>query len=177
MITPAHLGGHFDTTNTDEATLVYLIERYAITSMLDVGCGPGGMLDLARSHGLIAQGIDGDPNLIHPDVFHHDYTFGPLIWPKVDLIWCVEFVEHIEARYIPNFLATFRAGRVLLLSHALPGQGGHHHVNEQPRAYWAHHLSRTGFEEDAVATTWLRHNALNRYIQATGMVWTHSPSA
>src|SRR5262245_51031442 len=116
--TPAHLGGHFGITNVDAATLDYLIARYGITSMLDVGCGPGGMIDLALSAGLIAWGIDGDPALLRDYVTLHDYTRGPLVWHAVDLIWCVEFVEHAEARYLPNVLATLRAGRVLLLSHA-----------------------------------------------------------
>jgi len=28
------------------------------------------------------------------------------------------------------------------MTHALPGQGGHHHVNEQPAQYWIDHLKR-----------------------------------
>src|SRR5689334_17484085 len=133
MTTPAHLGGHFNRTNEDAATLDYLIERFSVRSMLDVGCGPGGMLDRARERLIIALGIDGDPAMERPDVIIHDYTTAPLFMAsRSDLIWCVEFVEHVEARYIPHFLATFRAGRVLFLSHALPGQGGHWHVNEQP---------------------------------------------
>src|SRR5262245_32287769 len=117
MSTPAHLGGHFGVTNTDAATLHYLIERYALRNMLAVGCGPGGMLDVAAAAGLRAWGVDGDPAMAGPYVRIHDYTHGPLTWPAVDLVWCVEFVEHVAARHVPHFLATFRAGRVLFLSH------------------------------------------------------------
>jgi hypothetical protein len=49
---PPHLGGHFGNTNVDAPTLHYLIARYGVATMLDVGCGPGGMLDIAKSMGL-----------------------------------------------------------------------------------------------------------------------------
>ena len=177
MSTPAHLGGHFGVTNTDPATLAYLVERFVIRSMLDVGCGPGGMLDAAAARGVAATGIDGDPGITRPDIVVHDYTQGPLVMPApYDLVWCVEFAEHVEAEYIPHFLATFRAGRVLLFSHALPGQGGHHHVNEQPADYWAAILTADGWMPDPEATAWVRVWADDRYVRKTGGVWTRCPS-
>lgn len=172
MTTAPHLGGHFGITNEDAPTLEYLVERYQIRSMLDVGCGPGGMLDLATKRKIIAIGIDGDPAMERSNVMIHDYTQAPLFMAsRSDLIWCVEFVEHIEARYIPHFLATFRAGRVLFLTHALPGQGGHHHVNEQPAEYWIKLLEAERWQLDQEATDWVRANAGNQYTKATGMVW------
>lgn len=198
MTTPAHLGGHFGITNEDAATLDYLIERYQIRSMLDVGCGPGGMLDRAKQYGIDARGIDGDPALnCRDDIAIHDYTHGPVVaekndssrWffsgrynsedyldiitqkPTIDLIWCVEFVEHVEEKYAHNFLVTFRCGRVLFMTHALPGQGGHHHVNEQPAAYWIDILQDDGWQLDQEVTDWVRKNAGNQYTKATGMVW------
>jgi len=170
--TPSHLGGHFGITNSDPITLGYLAAHFDIRSMLDVGCGPGGMLDLARKYGIIALGVDGDPAMERPDVIIHDYAHAPLFMvSRSDLIWCVEFVEHIEAQYIPHFLATFRCGRVLFLTHALPGQGGHHHVNEQPAEYWIAILQAEGWQLDQEATDWVRANAGNQYTKATGMVW------
>lgn len=35
----SHLGGHLYRTWTDEKTLKYLIEKYEVKSMVDVGCG------------------------------------------------------------------------------------------------------------------------------------------
>lgn len=59
----SHLGGHLYRTWTDEKTLKYLIEKYEVKSMVDVGCGPGGQVDLAESFGVKSIGIDGDINL------------------------------------------------------------------------------------------------------------------
>lgn len=174
--TPAHLGGHFNMTNLDAAALAGVVERYNVRRMVDVGCGPGGMIDLAHTLGIAAFGIDGDPAITHPDVVIHDYTLGPCVLSQpVDLIWCVEFVEHVSARYIPHFLATFAGGRVLCLTHALPGQGGWHHVNEQPPDYWHQVLRAAGWVYDAPGTDDLRRVAENRYLQQTGMLWTRNP--
>jgi SAM-dependent methyltransferase len=171
-ITPAHLGGHHGITHTDSAILAYLQQRYSIRTMLDVGCGPGGMLDCAARLGIDAFGVDGDPDVARPDVFIHDYTTDPFeMLAAYDLVWCVEFVEHVEAQYIANFLATFRSGRVLFLTHAVPGQTGHHHVNEQPPAYWRAILQADGWTEDTEATEWVRQNGTDVYTKATGMVW------
>lgn len=175
-VTPPHLGGHMGMTWIDEPVLDYLMQRYGVRSMLDVGCGPGGMLDAAGRHGVDALGIDGDPAITRPDVIIHDYTTGPLRMAAFDLIWCVEFVEHVAARYQDNYLATFAAGRVLFLTAAYPGQGGHHHVNEQPTSYWVDILTRHGWALDTEATTWVRAHGAAPFSQMTGMVFVRSSS-
>ena len=63
----AHLGGHGGLTHTDEGTLRWAIDKLNITSMLDVGCGPGGMVELANQFGVNARGIDGDYTLTRYD--------------------------------------------------------------------------------------------------------------
>lgn len=174
IATPPHLGGHQGMTWIDTPVLDYLIERYGVHSMLDVGCGPGGMIDMARIRGLRAIGIDGDR--MFADGAHrivHDYTEGALILPNdYDLIWCVEFVEHVEARYQDNYLATFDAGRVLFLTAAYPGQGGHHHVNEQSADYWIRLLEGRNWKLNNEATLWVRGNGATPFARMTGMVFT-----
>lgn len=168
-----HLGGHQGMTWVDEEVLDYLIARYGIKTMLDVGCGPGGMISVAQRRGLQVLGIDGDPFVASADVGTHDYTAGPLeLVGPYDLIWCVEFVEHVEAQYQDNYLATFDAGRVLFLTAAYPGQGGHHHVNEQPERYWRELLAAHGWVEDLEATQWVRQNGAIPFARMTGMVFT-----
>lgn len=176
--TPAHLGGHLGTTWIDVPVLEYLIDRYNVRRMIDVGCGPGGMIDIARMRGVQAWGIDGDPAIEHERVITHDYATGPLpmrIAPlAIDLIWCVEFVEHVETKYQPNYLATFDSGRVVFLTAAYPGQGGHHHVNEQPEGYWIDLLRLRGWQLDEEATRWVRAHGATPFARMTGMVFTKS---
>ena len=172
IATPPHLGGHMNMSWVDEPVLDYLIARYQIKSMLDVGCGLGAMIDLALSKGLWAWGIDGDPQIDRLFVTRHDYTTGPKRVGALDLIWCVEFVEHVEEIYQENYLATFQGGRVLFLTAAYPGQGGYHHVNEQPMEYWIDLLTAHGWKLDEEATDWVHEHGAIPFSQRTGMVFT-----
>jgi len=172
---PAHLGGHFGNTNMDEPTLDYLTERFHLGSFLDVGCGPGGMIDAAEGRGYDAWGIDGDPHMERPNVIIHDYTTGPFIVPRsFGLIWCTEFVEHVEAQYQDNYLVTFDAGRVLFLTAAPPGFPGWHHVNCQPEQYWIDLLAQRGWALDTEATQWVRANGGHPFSTRQGLVFVRS---
>jgi SAM-dependent methyltransferase len=171
---PPHLGGHFGNSNVDRPTLLYLIARYGIATMLDVGCGPGGMIDVAAALGVDALGIDGDSTITRPDVLIHDFTTGPMKTAEFDLIWCVEFVEHVEAEFIPNFMQTFAAGRVLFLTAAPPGFPGWHHVNCQPQSYWISLLEQHGWRLDVDATTWIRANGGHPFSTRQGLVFVRS---
>lgn len=172
MQTPEHLGGHMGITNMDAAVLDYLITCFRVTSMVDLGCGTGGMVDAAIQRGLTAYGIDGDPALEgNRRIVQHDYTRGPYyLIPAPDLIWCVEFAEHVAQPCEGNWLATLQGARVLLFSAAVPGQGGWHHVNEQPSSYWVDRLVATGWQIHLEATAWVQANATDRYVRA-GMVF------
>lgn len=172
MITPAHLGGHQQMTWVDEPVLDYLTGYYHVKTMLDVGCGLGGMIDAAAARGIDAIGIDGDPQIERPDVITHDYaTDGPLAMPaNFDLIWCVEFVEHVRACHVDNFLTTFDAGRVIFLTHALPGQRGHHHVNERFDCYWIDMLAERGWRFEVESTIWVRIHGAIPFSRISGLV-------
>ena len=100
---PEHLGGHQGRSHTDEGTLDYLINTFDIQSMIDIGQGPGAMVQLARNKGLESIGVDGDPT-VQCDI-RHDFTTGPLkIGDPFDLAWSVEFLEHVYEQYLFNIL-------------------------------------------------------------------------
>lgn len=158
MSLPTHLGGHANETHLDEGVLDYMISKYKIESFLDVGCGPGGMLELASSKGLKVLGVDGDFTLNHNNpVIIHDYTTGPaFIEDSYDLCWSCEFLEHVDAKYIPNFMNSFQKAKFVIATHAFPGQGGHHHVNEQYYQYWVETFAKFGFIFSANESLYIR---------------------
>ena len=167
---PSHLGGHENETHLDEGALDYIINNFNVKSMIDVGCGPGGMTELARSKGLEVLAVDGDfvveRNI--QDVVIHDYQDSPYKPEKIyDLAWCVEFVEHIEARYIQNFMTTFQNCRYVIMTHAFPDQPGWHHVNCQTMDYWLAITEAFGFKIDSEATNAIRDASTmkERYIR------------
>ena len=142
--------GNRNCSNIDYPVFNYICEKYKVKNMLDIGCGLGAMVDYALKNGINATGIDGDKTL---DIFNrsefifHDYTEGPLNIDSVyDLGWCVEFLEHVEEQYLDNVFLTFSGCKVLCCTHALPGQGGYGHFNEQPPRYWLDIFDKYDFE-------------------------------
>src|SRR5262245_32477605 len=175
---PPHLGGHENLTQFDEGAFDYLMSRFDIKSMVDVGCGPPGMVYYAHSKGIKAVGVDGDPNIARdcPVIIEHDYTKKPLYLGEFDLGWTVEFVAHVEEQYLPNIMATFEACKYVLITAAIPGQSGHHHVNCQWGDYWIGKFNEHGFALDTEATDGVRHHSTmwSRFTQNTGPVFVRN---
>ena len=163
-----HLGGHANKSNLDRGALNWIKKTFNPNSFLDIGCGVGGMVDLALDQELDSYGIDGDHTVVrkNPDrVLIHDYTKGAAPLPKksYDIGWSVEFVEHVYEKYIPDYVQSFQACNVLIMSFAPPGHGGYHHVNENTQEYWINMLSNYGFEFHETFTEELRKSStMNR---------------
>ena len=162
-VTPPHLGGHCNVTHLDAGVLEFLIEKFSIQSMIDVGCGPGGMVHLAKRKGLRALGVDGDPQvrklsgLNSSDLLLHDFTQGPLTIDDVfDLAWSVEFLEHVEDRFQENYMSLFQRAKYVFCTAAPPGKPGIHHVNCRTSEYWIDVFRRYGLHYDPETTESLR---------------------
>jgi hypothetical protein len=150
--------------------------------MIDVGCAEGRVIDFFAKEGVSASGVEGVEQ-DHLDIIQHDYTSGP--WPipgqnvgrrEVDLVWSCEFVEHVEEQFVPNFLETFRLGRIILMTHALPGQPGYHHVNCKDDDYWIGRMLAIGYDVDGELTSASRTIAGNNkhpdnYYARSGLVF------
>ena len=65
---------------------------------------------------------------------------------KFDLVYSTEFFEHVDKIYMDNFLCLFKNAKYAFVSAAPPGQGGHHHVNEQPKQFWIDALKEYGLK-------------------------------
>lgn len=169
-----HLGGSDGVTWIDEKTLDYLIDTYKISTMVDVGCGIGDQVRLALSKGIIAFGIDGDPTFDFYDgtiFIKHDYVEGPLKIPHCEMCWCVEFLEHVESKFIDNFFSTFLCCDFVCCTHALPGKAGYHHVNCQESIYWIRIFDKYGFRLLDDDTRNIKKISDMRFMVNTGMLF------
>jgi 2-polyprenyl-3-methyl-5-hydroxy-6-metoxy-1,4-benzoquinol methylase len=187
MITPNHLGGHGYQTHIDPGALDFLKQELKLTSFLDVGCGVGHMVEYAKKLGLRSLGIDGDPAVqdwikgMKIEVNEWDYTKGPFKKDigEFDLVWSVEFLEHVDRQHISNIMDTFRKGRYVIFTHALPHQtGGHHHVNLQPEKFWIEKMKEAEFDFDEALTHQVRLRSTMRrnFMRETGKVFVRRPS-
>jgi cyclopropane fatty-acyl-phospholipid synthase-like methyltransferase len=155
FVLDGHLGGYI--AGGDPATQypdlwAWLVAIKGVSSVLDVGCGDGAAMYVFDQLGCDVRGVDGVAQ-IDPRIAHHDFTLAPwTIVDDVDLVWSCEFVEHVEEQYIGNFLAAFKRGRAVLMTHASPGQQGHHHVNCRTDDYWVGVMAATGYQLDGDLT-------------------------
>ena len=153
-----------------------LTTRLNVKSVIDVGCGVGWSTKWFKDNGCTVRGIEGlqeaiDASPVKQQLRKHDYADGPYTPPKgarkyYDLCWSCEFVEHVEEKFADNFIETFKCAKYIAMTHAVPGQGGFHHVNEQPSPYWVHKMRQHGLVLD-----WNVTNALRGFAELDRDAW------
>lgn len=141
-----------------------LSERLQFQSVLDLGCGNGFLLAQLAELGKDVTGVDGSANAAAwaPSTIAARIQIGDLTQPlwlgRRDLVICSEVAEHLDAAYADRLVENIciNTGRHVFFTAATPGQGGHHHVNEQPHDYWIAKFQQRHFTLDAIATRQLR---------------------
>jgi len=155
----------------------WLVREKGVDTVLDVGCGEGLTVDYFNNMGCNAWGIEGLEQS-HPRIIQHDFTLGKtdLCNEQYDLVWSCEFVEHVEEKYMENFLDAFRRGDLVLMTHAMPGQRGHHHVNCQEQSYWVDVMESIGYKLDEEITEQTReiasyNRSKSNYYKKSGLAF------
>lgn len=111
--------------------------------IIDVGCGPGIYVKALRDLGFEVDGIDPDPRCPERQVSMFD------VEGKYDLAICLEVAEHIDPNEADNIVKKLtELAPTIIFSAAQPGQGGHGHINCQPKEYWEHKFGKLNFVLD-----------------------------
>jgi SAM-dependent methyltransferase len=165
-------------TNFDNNIFDYLLKEFSVKNMIDIGCGPGGIVNLAISRGIDACGVDGDPYI--PNIYDkpyfklHDYTKGGYEPESKDLAWMFEFLEHVYEKYIPNIFTTLSKCKIVFCTHAFPGQKGTHHVNCQTDEYWIKVFEEYKFTFDSCRSYKLREVANNKFSKKSSLLFVNN---
>ena len=144
-----------------------IVDLFSPRSVIDVGCGSGGLLEALGAHGNVrCQGIEFSEagrrlcQRRRVECEFGDMTKPLAIAPHHDLLLCLEVAEHLPARYADQLVKNLTSGpRRIVFSAATPGQGGYEHFNEQPNEYWIQKFNVQGFGHnlvisDAIRTEW-----------------------
>ena len=134
--------------------------------IVDVGCGAGGIARAFLDRGCEkAFALDYSRDAIEmakakglTHVEWIDLTVAPEIPARGDLCLCLEVAEHLPEHFAGKLcMLLSRVAPVLIFTAAPPGQGGTHHVNEQPRRYWVELMAASSMEYDTPITERLRY--------------------
>lgn len=161
-----------------KAVIDLLLPLLSPRSVLDVGCARGTWLSVWRDLGHCeVVGIDGDyVNLADLRIAASSFQSHDLHTPlrlgrRFDLAQSLEVAEHLPEERAAGFVADLVAhADIVLFAAARPGQGGEHHINEQPYDYWRALFSRHDYvaidflrpalRDQAEVSSWYRYNTL-----------------
>jgi len=166
--------------NRYAATVVFNIldQHLDINSVLDLGCGIGTWMQIAvQKPGRSALGVEleeyaaADLLVSSDTVISTSIAYAFDLHRRFDLALCLETAEHIDEEFARNIVDNcVRHANIVLFSAALPGQGGLHHINEQPAEYWEALFNERDYElidlirsliwHDSRVPTWYRQNML-----------------
>ena len=168
--------GQWDSRITAEMQILFQTK-----SVLDLGCGLG-HYGKAFDEGSSVRwtGYDGSENIetVTDDYVHFmDLTSPQWIGKKFDWVMSLDVGEHIpqeaETVFIDNIVRHAIEG--VVLSWAVPGQGGHHHVNEQPNDHIIEQMQDRGFVQSSPWTKRLREAAELAYFKSSIVIYEREP--
>lgn len=171
--------GSWNNKNTNEhlfdSTLAYCILNFLqdnkINTCIDLGCGDGSYTKYFNKNGIITEGYDGNP-------FTKEMTNGLCnvldlsvlcnLGKKYQCVMSLEVGEHIPKCYEQVFIKNIitHADNLIILSWAVPGQGGHGHVNCVSNSYIKDIFKTNGFIN--------RPHIENILRQAASQTWFHN---
>ncbi|WP_223280894.1 class I SAM-dependent methyltransferase [Streptomyces antnestii] len=138
-----------------ERVLPSVMDLVRPSSLVDIGCGSGAWLSVAKGLGIDRLvGIDGEwvskDALLIPEESFRKWDLSralPQGSPRFDLAMSVEVAEHLDPGRADSFVADLCAlSDVVLFSAAVPGQTGSDHRNEQWPMYWRDRFQQHGYE-------------------------------
>jgi len=133
-----------------------IFERLRPASAVDVGCGTGLILAELAERGVEVRGVEGSRHAIERSRVADRIVRANLEREipdlgRFDVAVCIEVAEHLPARSAGGLVEGLtRLSPRVVFTAAAPGQGGTHHVNEQPRSFWDALFAEHGFRESAL---------------------------
>lgn len=122
------------------------------------------------------RGVDGSRNAINASPIRDHITRWNLEHPlpplgRFDVAICTEVAEHLPLQAAPILVSGLvTLSDNIVFTAATPGQGGRHHLNEQPHSYWETLFRDHGF----VRAPQHEMHLLTRIAEIQQAVWIHA---
>lgn len=174
------------TTASAKAILAFVQTVLKPKSLVEIGCGHGHWLAVARELEIAdVLGIDGpwtEPDrLCVPKKFFRGADLGQKLdlGRTFDLVLSAEVAEHLPAAQADQFVDNIcRAGQVVLFGAAIPLQGGFKHVNEQWPSYWIAKFKARGYRPfDLIRPIFWGDRSIHYYYRQNLLIFAHQAAA
>lgn len=142
----------------------WIVENLKPGRVIDVGCGPGHLMEALHQRGVEVFGVDISTAALgivakrglKAERFDLTQKDRPLPGAPYDLVISCEVAEHLEEQHARNFVRLLtEAGSRIYMTAAEPTTGGGvglYHFNEQPNSYWIALLAERGFRYETELT-------------------------
>ena len=146
---------HITNHNLKKYLLKYYKSKKA-KKIIDLGCGTGEYVKFLKNNNINAIGVDNCDSC--KNIEKWDLT--KLYNNPADYVQSFEVGEHIPKKYESVFIKNIcnNAKKGIILSWALPGQGGDGHVNEKSTKYIISMIEKNGFKLNERKTQEIRNH-------------------
>jgi len=156
---------HYNSDELADALLGYIPKEDLV---IDLGCGNGYYCNFLEKKGYTVIAVEGTKDMNKVSIYHPIFRWNlskDLVLPNLPentTVMSLEVAEHIDPAFENVFMnnITKHATRVIM-SWAVPGQGGDGHINERPNHYVINRMKERGFLLDKKATDDFRTAVVN----------------
>jgi SAM-dependent methyltransferase len=157
--------------------LIVLAKSKNVRKTYDFGCGHGTYTADFIEAGISCKGFDGNPITASiPNCRVQDLTDPHWQEAPVDFLLCLEVCEHVPKEHEEALINTLtrhvNPGGTIVLSWAVPGQGGLGHVNCQTNKYVIELFEKLEFLYNKEESEFLRKTSKEPWFKNTICIFT-----
>ena len=153
-----------------------LVHKKNIKTIVDFGCGDASYIKNLIDKNIYCEAYDGNP---HTEEITNgigkalDLSKPINLNKKFDCVLSLEVGEHIPEKYEQTFIEnlTTHSNNLIILSWAIPNQGGDGHFNEKDNRYIINELKKRNFNINKEETAFLRKQSSINWFKKTIMIF------